>query len=268
MPDQLENQPNPEPADPESLAQEPAPMLDVHPAHHVASSWRDFFIHIATICIGLLIAIGLEQTVEAIHHHRELRELREAMVRDSEKALADAEHVEAEGDYTQLWLAHRLAQVRTALAQRQPLAKPEPPQQDSYDYPLDPTWKAAKTTGLLALMPPEEVKAYAEADDVINNLNAACLKQFEAFAMRSRIEAEFSNGGPRWSADLSTATKDDLLEYQRLLRAESAAVYVLRDHSQVVRGAETAILHGARSIDDVQRTEKEPLPAARMKSPQ
>ena len=24
-------------------------MLDVHPAHHAASTWRDFFIHIATI---------------------------------------------------------------------------------------------------------------------------------------------------------------------------------------------------------------------------
>ena len=40
-------------------------MLDVHPAHHAASTWRDFFIHIITIVIGLLIAIGLEQTVEA-----------------------------------------------------------------------------------------------------------------------------------------------------------------------------------------------------------
>ena len=32
-------------------------MLDVHPPHHAANTWRDFFIHIATIVIGLLIAI-------------------------------------------------------------------------------------------------------------------------------------------------------------------------------------------------------------------
>ena len=43
-------------------------MLDVHPPHEAAHSWRDFFIHIATIVIGLLIAIGLEQTVEYFHH--------------------------------------------------------------------------------------------------------------------------------------------------------------------------------------------------------
>ncbi len=43
------------------------PMLDVHPAPHAAHSWKDFFIHIATIVIGLLIAVGLEQMVEYFH---------------------------------------------------------------------------------------------------------------------------------------------------------------------------------------------------------
>jgi hypothetical protein len=46
-------------------------MLDVHPPHEAAHTWRDFFLHIATIVVGLLIAVGLEQTVEAIHHARE-----------------------------------------------------------------------------------------------------------------------------------------------------------------------------------------------------
>jgi hypothetical protein len=54
-------------------------MLDVHPPHAPTHTWRDFLIHIATIVIGLLIAIGLEQTVEAIHHHREVSETREAL---------------------------------------------------------------------------------------------------------------------------------------------------------------------------------------------
>jgi hypothetical protein len=51
-----------------SAPKEPTPMLDVHPANHAASTWRDFFIHIATIVLGLLIAISLEQTVEYFHH--------------------------------------------------------------------------------------------------------------------------------------------------------------------------------------------------------
>ena len=50
-------------------------MLDVHPPHEAAHTWKDFFVHIATIVIGLLIAVGLEQTVEAIHRSAERRDL-------------------------------------------------------------------------------------------------------------------------------------------------------------------------------------------------
>lgn len=39
-------------------------MFDAHLAHHAATTWRDFFIHIITIVIGLLIAIGLGQTID------------------------------------------------------------------------------------------------------------------------------------------------------------------------------------------------------------
>ncbi len=46
-------------------------MLDVHPPHHSTRTWSDFFIHIATICVGLLIAIGLEQSIEVLHRHHE-----------------------------------------------------------------------------------------------------------------------------------------------------------------------------------------------------
>ena len=54
-------------------------MLDVHPPPHAAHGWRDFFVHIATIVIGLLIALGLEQSAEGIHHRRQVREARDAI---------------------------------------------------------------------------------------------------------------------------------------------------------------------------------------------
>ena len=46
-------------------------MLDVHPPHSATHTWKDFFIHIATIVIGLLIAVGLEQGVEYMHHRHQ-----------------------------------------------------------------------------------------------------------------------------------------------------------------------------------------------------
>lgn len=60
-------------------------MLDVHPPHHAVSTWRDFFIHIATIVVGLLIAVGLEQTVEYIHHRREVAETRRLLREEREQ---------------------------------------------------------------------------------------------------------------------------------------------------------------------------------------
>jgi hypothetical protein len=49
-------------------------MLDVHAPHESAHTWKSFFIHIAIITIGLLIALCLEKTVEFIHHRHQARE--------------------------------------------------------------------------------------------------------------------------------------------------------------------------------------------------
>jgi hypothetical protein len=46
-------------------------MLDVHAPHEPIYTWKGFLIHIATIVIGLLIAVGLEQGVEYVHHRHQ-----------------------------------------------------------------------------------------------------------------------------------------------------------------------------------------------------
>jgi len=58
-------------------------MLDVHPSHHPTRTWGDFFIHIATIVIGLLIAIALEQTVEHLHHRHQATEMADKLRAES-----------------------------------------------------------------------------------------------------------------------------------------------------------------------------------------
>jgi hypothetical protein len=55
-------------------------MLDAHPPHEPVHTWKSFLIHIATIVIGLLIAMGLEQAVERIHHRHLTREARERLL--------------------------------------------------------------------------------------------------------------------------------------------------------------------------------------------
>lgn len=56
-----------------------APMLDVHAPHQTVHTWKDFLIHIAAITIGLLIALGLESTVERLHHRRQAQQALELL---------------------------------------------------------------------------------------------------------------------------------------------------------------------------------------------
>src|SRR5213082_3321100 len=67
-------------------------MIEVHPPHQDVHSWTQFFIHIAAITIGLLIAIGLEQTVVYFHHRHQLQEARRELAVELEatrKVVAD-----------------------------------------------------------------------------------------------------------------------------------------------------------------------------------
>lgn len=60
-------------------------MLDVHAPHEPINTWKGFVLHIATIVIGLLIAVGLEQTVEYFHHRQQVREARAALAAEHEE---------------------------------------------------------------------------------------------------------------------------------------------------------------------------------------
>jgi len=53
--------------------------LEVHPPHASVHTWKDFLIHIATIVVGLLIAVGLEQSVVYLHKRHQLAEAREGL---------------------------------------------------------------------------------------------------------------------------------------------------------------------------------------------
>ena len=59
-------------------------MIEVHPPHEDVHTWKQFLIHIAAITIGLLIAIGLEQTVVYFHHRHQLQEARRELAEELE----------------------------------------------------------------------------------------------------------------------------------------------------------------------------------------
>jgi hypothetical protein len=133
--------------------EEPAPMLDVHPAYHAATTWRDFFIHIATIVLGLLIAVGLEQTVELVHRRHEAQEARENIrdeiqmniaILQKDAGVLSATEKDFDRDMELLDSNAPEAQIISQLSYPFRLVKPH-----------EAAWNAAKINGSLALLPQE-----------------------------------------------------------------------------------------------------------------
>lgn len=53
--------------------------MEIHPPEHGIHNWRQFLVHMSTVVLGILIAIGLEQSVEYWHHREQRNRLMEDM---------------------------------------------------------------------------------------------------------------------------------------------------------------------------------------------
>jgi len=150
-------------------------MLDVHPPHHSTNTWQDFFIHIATIVVGLLIAIGLEQTVEYLHHRQQIKETREALQLEREDNRKRLARYCSSYQWETAALNNNML-VLTYLEQH-----PGSPQEKlpgvlywgmARTTFAHAAWDSAQQTGILSLMPQHEVLAdesfYRALEDVSN----------------------------------------------------------------------------------------------------
>ncbi|HEY4009711.1 MAG TPA: hypothetical protein VGM11_06135 [Acidobacteriaceae bacterium] len=146
-------------------------MIDVHAPHESTHTWADFFIHIATIAVGLLLAIGLEQTVEAIHHLHQVRETREALHNERFENIRRF-HANVEQHIMSMAYLHNNLRIFLYLRDH-----PGTPQDklpgilywSLVGQPWDKSaWSTAESTGVTALMPRDEVSditaSYARLD--------------------------------------------------------------------------------------------------------
>jgi hypothetical protein len=56
--------------------------VEVHPPQSPIHSVKDFMLHLLAITIGLLIALGLEGSVEWMHHRHLVREAKENIAQE------------------------------------------------------------------------------------------------------------------------------------------------------------------------------------------
>jgi len=146
-------------------------MLDVHPAQHAASTWRDFFIHIATIVIGLLIALGLEQTVEYFHHRIEVKRTREELRLEREANRRSFDVNSSSSQWQAVQLKNNL-RVLTFLEQHPGTPEEKLPGVLAWGFLHDQfaesSWKSAQQRDVLALMPQVEAEADAKLYELLD----------------------------------------------------------------------------------------------------
>jgi hypothetical protein len=135
--------------------------VEVHPPHKAIHSVNEFMVHMLAITLGLLIALGLEATVEWLHHRSLVREARENIteeMRENQRNLA-AELKALPAEKTQL---KTMLEV-TANPQRTGSSNTTTPEfQWKVTRLSDAAWNTAGTSGALAHMQYAEARRYSQ----------------------------------------------------------------------------------------------------------
>ncbi len=148
-------------------------MIDVHPPHEPIHGWRDFLLHLATITIGLLIALSLEGLVEWQHHRHLVHEAEASLsteIKSNESRLADVLAGVRKQQAT-------LKQDVVILDQLIKDPKSNAHQQMSISFRIvgfdSVSWKTAQNTGALAYMPYDRAQQYAGIYNLQDELDLA-----------------------------------------------------------------------------------------------
>jgi hypothetical protein len=186
-------------------------MIDIHAPHKSDHTWTDFLIHIATICVGLLIAVGLEQTIELIHRSHQRHQLQDDLRTEAENNRSIIAHDLRMQDL-ELWFDQAINAVAAASPEQGrihitvPFAPCIPGSVGTstarYFAPSQAVWTTAKESGLVGLLPVEQARMYAR---LAHNYELLGLSREEMYHGCSAI-ASMQHRLAKLSRSTSTAT--------------------------------------------------------------
>ena len=185
-------------------------MLDDHPPHAPTHTWRDFFIHITTIVVGLLIAVALEQTVEHIHHRTEVAETRKALEAEFQENLLTYRYNLASTRLVRIRMTANL-DILLYLTQHPGTPEEQLPAilhwEARNDFPVDSAWRVAQQNAVTALMPRTEVADLNASYSRLTEANDMAKELWNAVTLAAR----FGQADPN-PAHLSPAQLDHEIE--------------------------------------------------------
>ena len=210
--------------------------MEVHAPEHPIHTWRDFFIHIVTITIGLLIAIGLEQAVEYLHHRHLVVEARENIRHEIEQ-----NEKQAESNLTSLQADADLmkSNVEKARALRQnPHALDkggEFKSEYSWSSLNNSAWTSARDSGALTYMPVEEVQRYDDLYEMQRMVNADAN---ETFTKQVELAAPFfmeEDPSKIRPEELQQLLRDSATAFLRLATLHQILSVLMKQYTQTLK---------------------------------
>jgi len=231
-------------------------MIDIHPPHTSDHTWKDFFIHIGTIAVGILIAIGLEQTVEVIHEHYQRTELRKAANTDARIYLRDVDENRDANTREIEDLTARIQQVRETISLHHPL----PPPAYRPALPIETmrigNFAAARSSGLIHLLTEDEINSASDAEVGVIKSEALKDRAQEAATKRIAFEQRFQTGFPSGPFDFTHLTPAQLDEYLGLLIEERVRRTETLAYFDLMHGGVRAYLDGQRDLEKLRAAEE------------
>jgi hypothetical protein len=216
-------------------------MIEVHPPHENVHSWRQFLIHIAAIAIGLLIAIGLEETVVYFHHRHQLQEARHELTAELESNRSVVGiNLEAARKLT-ADLDANMALLRAPQISPSDIRSKLVYGLGNFYWPKDATWQAVKQNGSLGLMAHDELHYYVYIYEDI----AIIMEQMSELGAR----VELAGAIARRSPDGNLTPRD----IEELITATSEAQAKLAYSTLLLRLEENALQKKTEEIPKIQQ---------------
>jgi hypothetical protein len=196
-------------------------MLDIHPPRETAHTWKDFFIHVATISVGLLIALGLENLAEYIHHRQQLSDARRDLAVELEQNRRGSEINVSVAQVIVTMLDADMALLRASQSSRTPVRGKLDYETTRFSWPAEGTWQVVRQNGSLGLMPHSEVVGYVYLYEAVTIVK----ERMVALAAHARLADAIAHRAPDGS--LTARDMEELISATSEARGEASLIQQL-----------------------------------------
>ena len=223
-------------------------MIDIHPPHHNVTTRREFFVHLFIVVLGILIAIGLEQTVEIIHHAQERRALIENFHHECADNLKVFELDLALVHHNMAWEGSSLAALRNAKPQGGYITVTmSPGPNGGMHAPSRSVWSVAKSSGGVELLPENIAEIFDRVDGEGEHFND--LVQTSVAAQQRLGTFEERVGSPLGTSEPIHLTLAERDEAARLIDSVLVQDEQYQLWLSAWQGASQSVLDGVQTRD-------------------